>query len=98
MQLLSCNRHGLSTVPNDKSFGSLLGYHTYSWCITGKPTFQKSQNQTPLGFSLLALFCSEFLFVVFLQPPAVFEEALLNVADDISASSLYTNTLDVARR
>ena len=36
---LSCNRQGLSTVPNDKSFGSLLGYHAYSWCITGKPTF-----------------------------------------------------------
>ena len=37
--LLSCNRQGFSTVPNDKSFGSLLRYHTYSWCIMGKPTF-----------------------------------------------------------
>ena len=38
-KLLSCNHQGLSTVPNDKSFGSLLGYHAYSRCITGKPTF-----------------------------------------------------------
>jgi hypothetical protein len=36
---MSYNRHGISTVPDDKSFGGFFGYYTYSWCITGKPTF-----------------------------------------------------------
>jgi hypothetical protein len=33
------NRHGISTVSEDKSFDGFFGYHTYSWRITGKPTF-----------------------------------------------------------
>ena len=48
-------------VPNDNYFGSLLGYHAYSWCITEKPTFQNQQFFFPLFVA-----CFRLVFLVVL--------------------------------
>ena len=64
-------------------FGSLLGYHAYSWCITEKPTFQNPQFFFPL---FVACFRLVFL-VVLLQHLCSHEETLPVIVDGIQRTT-----------